>query len=279
MNREDTPLLAVIQMQSGESWPDNREQAGRRIAEAAQAGARLVVLPENFGFMGACEAKRLALAETPGAGPMQAFLAESAARHGLWLVGGTLGLREPGQKRVRAATLVYDDSGHLRARYDKMHLFDVDLPQGGERYRESDSFAPGMAPVGVDTPFGRLGLAICYDLRFPELFRYYAQDGVELIVLPAAFTETTGRAHWEVLLRARAIENQCLVVAANQCGSHPGDRRTWGHSLIVNAWGEVMADAGRREGMALARFDRPAQRELRTRFPVLTHRRERLTSR
>jgi nitrilase len=267
-----TAALAALQMVSGAEPEANLQSAARLLAAAAAAGARLAVLPENFAFMGAREEDKLALAERAGDGPLQAFLSRQAERHGLWLVGGTLPLAgaEPG--RVRAACLVYDDRGRQVARYDKIHLFNVALGSD-ERYAESQTVAPGSAPVVLDTPLGRLGLAVCYDLRFPELFRALVDDGMELLALPAAFTATTGRAHWEVLLRARAIENLCYVVAAAQGGRHPGPRETFGESMVIDPWGAVLDRVPTGAGIAQAPFDRALLEQTRAAFPALTHRR------
>jgi len=267
-----TAALAALQMVSGADPEANLQSAARLLAAAAAAGARLAVLPENFAFMGAREEDKLALAEREGEGPLQAFLASQAEQHGLWLVGGTLPLAgaEPG--RVRAACLVYDDRGRQVARYDKIHLFDVALGDD-EHYAESQTVAPGSAPVVLDTPLGRLGLAVCYDLRFPELFRALVDDGMELLALPAAFTATTGRAHWEVLLRARAIENLCYVVAAAQGGRHPGPRETFGESMVIDPWGAVLDRVPKGAGIAQAPFDRALLEQTRAAFPALTHRR------
>ena len=264
--------VAAIQMVSGGRLADNLAQAERLIAGAAAAGAELLVLPENFALMGVHERDKLAIAELPGDGPIQAFLADSARRHGVWIVGGTLPMRTADPERVRAACLLYSDRGEPLARYDKLHLFDVEVGQG-ESYRESATVEPGDTPVVVETPFGGLGLAVCYDLRFPELFRLMAGQGMELLALPAAFTATTGAAHWQVLLRARAIENQCHVIAAAQGGRHPNGRQTHGESMVIGPWGEILTSWGQGEGMAAASLDREGRVEVRQRFPALRHRR------
>jgi nitrilase len=267
-----TAALAALQMVSGAEPAANLESAARLLATAAAAGARLAVLPENFAFMGAREEDKLALAEHEGDGPLQAFLSRQAERHGLWLVGGTVPLAGAESGRVRAACLVYDDRGQQVARYDKIHLFDVEV-DGDQRYAESQTVAPGSAPAVLDTPLGRLGLAVCYDLRFPELFRALVDDGMELLALPAAFTATTGRAHWEVLLRARAIENLCYVVAAAQGGRHPGARETFGESMVIDPWGTVLDRVPTGAGVAQAPFDRALLERTRRAFPALAHRR------
>ncbi len=273
MNDAVRGALAAVQMVSGADVAANLEAAGRLIGEAAGRGARLVVLPENFALMGHREEDKLAHAELDGDGPLQAFLAETAARYGVWLVGGTLPLATDDPGRVRAACLLFDERGRRVARYDKIHLFDVEVAATGERYAESETIAPGDAPVVVDTPLGRLGLAVCYDLRFPELFRAMLDDGMELLALPAAFTATTGRAHWEVLLRARAIENLCYVVASAQGGDHPGDRATHGESMVIDPWGRVLERTGLGEAVVVGEVDRALLERTRRTFPALAHRR------
>ncbi len=266
---------AVIQMSSGPDRDANLASAASLLQSAAASGATLAVLPENFALMGVRDTDKLAIAEVDGAGPIQDFLTRTARELGLWIVGGTIPLTSSDPGHVFAACCVYDARGERVARYDKMHLFDVDLPDGrGERYRESATIAAGTPkPVVVDTPLGRLGLSVCYDLRFAELYRALVAEGAELLCVPSAFTEATGRAHWEVLLRARAIENLCYVLAAGQCGSHAGSRHTWGHSCIIDPWGGVLADCGDRPGAALATIDAERRARLRHEFPVLGHRR------
>lgn len=265
-------VVAALQMASGEDVGENLRAAAGLIEEAARRGARLAVLPENFAFMGS-DRRRLQIAEPAGAegAPLQGFLSTQARRHGLWLVGGTVPLAAG--DRAAAACLVYDDAGERVARYDKIHLFDVDVPGDDQQYRESRATAGGATPVGVETPLGRLGLAVCYDVRFPELTRRLAASGLDLLALPAAFTAVTGLAHWEVLVRARAIENQCLVVAAGQGGSHPRGRETFGHSMIVDGWGTVLDRLERGAGVVSARFDVQRQQRMRRSFPALEHRR------
>ncbi|MDZ7750935.1 MAG: carbon-nitrogen hydrolase family protein [Gammaproteobacteria bacterium] len=268
------PRVAAIQIAAGPILAANLDEAKRRIAEAAAAGAGLVVLPENFALMGEQEADKLAVAETDGDGPIQTFLAEQAARHGIWLVGGTIPMATPRPGRVRAASLVYNHQGTRVARYDKIHMFDVTVDaDSGEVYVESETTEPGERAVVVDTPFGRLGLAVCYDLRFPELFRYLVARGMEILALPAAFTAATGKAHWGMLLRARAVENLCYVVAAAQGGFHVGGRETYGHSMVVDPWGAVLAEMERGRGVVSADIDLDRLRELRQRFPALQHQR------
>ena len=260
-------------MCSGLDVPANLASAGRLLAAAAADGARFAVLPENFAFMGRDERDRLRVAEDDGAGPIQDFLGETAARLGLTLVGGTIPLRVAGDaQRVAAASVVHAPDGRRIGRYDKIHLFDVDLPEGGGNYRESAGIHAGSAPEVVTTPLGPTGITVCYDLRFPELFRLLVARGAVVLVVSAAFTVPTGEAHWEVLLRARAIENLTAVVAAAQWGEHANGRRTWGHSLVLDAWGRILAERASGEGYALAELDLARQASLRSEFPALTHR-------
>ncbi len=261
--------IAAVQMISGAEVAANLAVATELVAQAAGAGAALVALPEYFALLSADEHAKVAARELDGSGPMQDWLAETAARHGVWLVGGTIPLVADDAARVRNSVLVFDGSGRRVARYDKMHLFGFD--NGAERFDESRTIEAGSRVACVDTPFGRLGLSVCYDLRFPELYR--AMHGVDLILVPSAFTATTGRAHWETLLRARAIENQCYVAAPAQGGMHAGGRRTWGHTMIIDPWGEVLAcrDAG--PGIVLAEIEHSRLASVRTQLPALAHRR------
>jgi deaminated glutathione amidase len=264
---------AVVQMCSGPERDANLAAARPLLETAASSGARLVVLPENFSFLGRSEADRIAIAEPPGDGPTQDFLAAEARRLGIWIVGGTMPVQEPGESRARASSILYDDAGQAVARYDKLHLFDVGLPGSDEGYRESAGAAPGFGAVVAESPLGGLGLAVCYDVRFPELFRGMLDAGLQAISLPAAFTVPTGRAHWELLVRARAVDNLSFVLAAAQWGEHEGGRMTWGDSMIVNYWGEVLARRRKGIGVVIADLDLAAQRAARTRFPALSHRR------
>jgi len=270
-------IAAALQMNTGADAGANLDRAQRLLAEAAAAGARLAVLPENFAFMGAREADKLAQRELPGRGAIQEALAAAAARHRLWIVAGTLPMAVPGRDdKVYAANLVYSPQGECVARYDKVHLFDVDVLRDGrsESYRESNSIEYGTVTARtakIDTAV--LGLSVCYDLRFPELYRALAAQGAQILSVPSAFTEATGEAHWEVLLRARAIENQCYVIAPNQSGTHPGGRRTWGHSMIVDPWGRVLAQRAAGEGLVTAELDLARVAEIRRNMPCLTHRR------
>lgn len=272
-----TFTAAAVQMVSGSDVKTNLATAGRLIGQAAQAGARMVALPENFALLGRREQDKLAVAEPDGAGPIQDFLADTACRHGIHLIGGTIPLRGADPQRVRAACLLHGPDGQRLARYDKIHLFDVDVGEsaaGGERYRESASIEPGQTVVTVNTALGCIGLAVCYDLRFPELFRALQARGAQILVLPSAFTETTGAAHWHLLCRARAVENLCYLVAPGQGGLHDNGRRTYGHSLIASPWGEVLAERIEMgKGTACATIDLAAMERVRERFPALQHRR------
>ena len=266
------PIMAAIQMVSGHSIAGNLAEAAELLDKAADQGAQLAVLPENFALMGRRETDKLAVREIEGAGQIQDFLAEQAMRHKLWLVGGTISLQVENSHRVRAACLLFDDQGRQVARYDKVHLFDVQVVGSRECYAESATIEPGNQYVVVDTPFGRLGLAVCYDVRFPEQFRAMADEGMEIMALPAAFTATTGAAHWEVLLRARAIENQCYVIAAAQGGRHSNGRETFGDSLLIDPWGLILDRLAWGPGIALANLDRAFLESVRRQFPALEHR-------
>jgi len=339
-----THVLAAVQMASGPNVDANLLEAERLIGEAARAGAGLVVLPENFAFMGKRIQDVIPLAEADGEGPLQGFLSRTAAKYAVWLVGGTLPLaardgghadnagaiageaardggrasdsRDGGGRaasgtaadnagaiageaardggyvgngsaaagtlplslvrppdRVRAACLVYDDRGDRVARYDKIHLFDVSVPGAEERYEESSAIEPGDATRVIDSPFGRLGIAICYDLRFPEQFRQMLDDGMELVAIPAAFTAITGKAHWEPLVRARAIENLIYVAAAAQGGYHINGRETHGHSMIVDPWGTILGEVPRGTGFVCGPMDAGYLRSVRRSFPAIGHRR------
>lgn len=265
--------VAAIQMVSSADVGANLEAAGRLLAEARGRGAEIAALPENFAFMGLSESDKFAVAEAPGAGPIQQAIATTARQLGLWIVAGTIPLRVPDEERLASACLVFDAAGHEVARYDKIHLFDVAIPGRDELYEESASIRPGREAVCLDTPAGRLGLAVCYDLRFPELFRRLLALGAEWFCLPSAFTAPTGRAHWETLVRARAIENLCHVVAPAQSGFHENGRETHGNSLIVDCWGRVLARLPRGSGVIVADVDLVRQRELRQNFPCVEHRR------
>ena len=263
--------LAAVQMVSTPRVAENLRSAGALIAEAAAQGADLVALPEYFAIMGASDADKLAAREADGSGPIQSFLADTARRHGIWLVGGSLPLLAAaageGGKAFNSC-LVYDPQGERVARYDKIHLFGFE--QDGERYNESATIEAGSRLAACSTPFGRVGLSICYDIRFPELYR--ALGVVDLLVIPAAFTETTGRAHWEILLRARAIENQCYVLASAQGGRHENGRETHGHSLLIDPWGKIVDSLAKGPGLVVGQLDHARIAEVRASLPALTHR-------
>ena len=267
-NQREEFRMAAVQMVSGPDVALNLAEAARLVARAAGEGARLVALPEYFPLVSGDEFAKLGVCEKDGEGPIQDFLRETAARHKIWLVGGSIPLKALDPGRVRNACVVVDPAGHRAARYDKLHLFS--FRKGEEAYDESRSIEAGDEVVTCDTPFARLGLSICYDLRFPEFFR--AMGEVDVIVLPAAFTYTTGQAHWELLLRARAVENQCYVLASAQGGTHPHGRVTFGHSLVIDPWGEVLARVETGPGVAIADFDPERLAEVRESLPALKHR-------
>ena len=265
--------VAAVQMVSGPQWADNLAQARQGVEQAARAGAQLVVLPEYFCFMGQRDADKLALAERPGDGPIQSALADMARECGVWLVGGTLPMATDDPLHVANASVVFDPQGRALSRYDKIHLFRFD--NGRESYDESAVLTAGDTPTAWDLPdptghTWRVGMSICYDLRFGELYRALAAD---VLLVPAAFTHTTGQAHWEVLLRARAIENQAYVIASAQGGTHENGRRTWGHSMVIDPWGEVLAVHADGPGVAVADIDPARLRAVRTQLPALQHRR------
>jgi predicted amidohydrolase len=263
--------IAALQMVSAPSVERNLESARRLIGEAASAGARLVALPEYFCFMGRSDRDKLAVAEAPGSGPIQHALAEAARAHGVWLIGGTLPLHSREPERVLNANCVYAPDGSLAARYDKMHLFRYD--NGRERYDEGRVLLAGAEPVAFDAAGLRVGLSVCYDLRFPELYRALMEPPCDLLSVPSAFTHTTGLAHWELLLRARAVENQCYVIAPAQGGVHENGRRTYGHSMVVDPWGDVLGVLPEGEGVVLADVDRERIAAVRKQLPALEHRR------
>lgn len=271
--RKAKPILAAVQMASGPNVEANLLEARRLIEDAVARGAQLVVLPENFALMGKNDLDQLDIVEEEGKGPIQDFLAQCAKRYGIWLVGGTLPLAIPKSRKVRSACLVLDDQGKCRGLYQKLHLFDADLPQMGEQYRESALFEPGQTPLVVESPFGRLGIAVCYDLRFPELFRHLSASGAEIFCLPASFTALTGQAHWEILVRARAIENLSYMVAAAQGGYHLSGRQTHGHSMIIDPWGRILAEAISGSAQITATFDPDLLAASRQYLPALQHRR------
>ncbi len=264
--------IAALQMVSGPHWPANRDTAAALIADAAAAGAGFVSLPEYFCCIGASDDARLALAEPPGDGPIQRFLAEQARTHRVWLVGGTLPVAAGDAGRVANRSCVYAPDGTPAAHYDKIHLFAFD--NGRESYDEARTLTAGATPVALQAGALRVGLSVCYDLRFPELYRALMNPPCDVLCVPAAFTHTTGERHWSLLLRARAVENQCYVLAAAQGGRHPNGRRTWGHSMVVDPWGDVVAervDDG--PGVVVADVDGERIAQVRRDLPALRHRR------
>ena len=267
--------IAAIQMVSTGQLADNLQQAATLLAEAAAQGAELAMLPEYFCLIGQHDADKLAIQEPYGSGPIQQFLADRARQLGLWIVGGTLPLTATQPDRVYNSSLVFDPQGQCVARYDKIHLFRFD--NGVERYDESRVLERGASPTCFVLPSKdghrwQVGLSVCYDLRFPELYRHYAGQGVDLILVPSAFTHTTGKAHWEVLLRARAIENLAFVAAAAQGGVHPNGRHTWGQSIAIDPWGQVLADQAQEPGVVLADLNADTLMQRRTQLPALQHR-------
>lgn len=266
--------VAAVQMTSTRDVEANLREAGRLVADAARRGAQLVVLPENFSFLGATDADRVAAIERFGDGPAQRFLTETAESLGLWIVGGTIPIRESGERASSRSLLVGPD-GRVAAHYDKIHLFDVDIPgRAAERYSESATTLAGTRVVAAKTPLARIGMTVCYDIRFPALFHRLSVLGTDVVVVPAAFTVPTGEVHWLPLLQARAIESLVYVVAAGQWGEHAGGRKTYGHSLILGPWGELLAELPAGPGIVCADLDIIRLEELRQRFPTVQHRRE-----
>jgi len=262
--------IAAIQMCSSADLDENLKRAHHLLAKAKHQGAEMVVFPEMFALIDTDIAK-VKIKEPLGSGKIQDFLAGQAKHHKLWIVGGTIPLSTTSENKIRAACLVYDDSGKVVARYDKLHLFDVTISEQ-ESYRESDLVEAGDKAVVFDTPFGKVGLAVCYDIRFPELFRYMFQQGAEIFIIPAAFTVKTGQAHWELLARARAVENFCYVISACQGGTHSTGRKTFGHSMIVDPWGEVKAKLADEAGVIMADIDLDYLKKIRKDIPVHEHR-------
>jgi nitrilase len=263
----------AVQMASGPNVRANLFEIERIVAAAVDEGSNLIVLPENFAFMGQTCRDVLAIQEKAGEGKLQSFLSGLARKHGIWLVGGTIPISTADESKVRAACLVYSDTGELAGRYDKLHLFDVQLMDVEEHYKESSVIEPGDMPLVVETPFGNIGIAVCYDLRFPELFRSMLSRKPDIFAIPSAFTAATGKAHWEPLVRARAIENLCYVIAAAQGGYHVSGRETHGHSMIVDPWGTVLAQVPRGSGYVTSILDIDFLHSTRRNFPSLDHRR------
>jgi len=265
--------VAALQMVSTDSVAENLESAAKLIAEAVSKQAKLVTLPENFPLMPKEDSERLAIQETFAAGSIQTFLSEQAKQHQIYLLGGTIPLQTDNPDKVFPASLLFDPQGKCIAHYDKIHLFDVLVDESNdESYCESDNFEPGNEIVVAPTEIGNIGLSVCYDLRFPEMYRKMHEHNVQIITAPSAFTATTGEAHWESLLRARAVENLCYVIASNQGGMHVNERETWGHSMIVDPWGSILASVEKGVGVAVAAIDLEKQAALRNTFPCLSHR-------
>ena len=264
--------VAAIQMTSSHVVTDNLTAAGELLREAKDLGCDIACLPENFSFIGLRDADKLQVAEADGVGAVQSFLSDTARKLRMWILGGTIVIHGDSDRRVANASLLIDDHGKRVARYDKIHLFDVTIPGRDEQYRESTHVTPGRETVIADTPVGKLGLSVCYDMRFPELYRDLVSRGAEWLAMPAAFTVPTGRAHWETLLRARAIENLCYVVAPAQAGTHTSGRETYGDSLIVDYWGQVLSRLAKGNGVITAEIDLAKEAETRARFPALDNR-------
>lgn len=264
--------VAAIQMTSSHVVTDNLTAAGELLREAKDLGCDIACLPENFSFIGLRDADKLQVAEADGVGAVQSFLSDTARKLRMWILGGTIVIRGDSDRRVANTSLLIDDHGKRVARYDKIHLFDVTIPGRDEQYRESTHVTPGRETVIADTPVGKLGLSVCYDMRFPELYRDLVSRGAEWLAMPAAFTVPTGRAHWETLLRARAIENLCYVVAPAQAGTHTSGRETYGDSLIVDYWGQVLSRLAKGSGVITAEIDLAKEAETRARFPALDNR-------
>jgi deaminated glutathione amidase len=260
--------VAAIQMASGPNVKANLEEAGRLVDMAAATGARLIALPEYFAIMGLKDTDKVAVCEQPGVGPIQDWLAATAAKHRVWLVGGSVPLAASVPNKVRNSLLVFNKEGKQVARYDKIHLFNLAL--GSENFSEERTIEPGDKVVTIDSPYGRIGLSICYDLRFPELYR--AMGEVDIIVVPSAFTATTGKAHWETLVRARAIEGLAYVIAPAQGGYHVSGRETNGDTMIVDPWGVVLDRLPRGSGVVVAGVNPHYQQTIRKSLPALTHR-------
>jgi predicted amidohydrolase len=264
--------VAAIQMTSSHLVAENLAVAGGFLRQAKDLGADMACLPENFSFLGLKDSDKVQVAEIDGEGVVQAFLSNTARQLKMWILGGSINIKGDSPKRVANASLLIDADGKRVARYDKMHLFDVTIPGRNEQYRESSHVVPGREAVVADTPVGRLGLSVCYDMRFPELYRELVARGAEWLAMPAAFTVPTGQAHWETLLRARAIENLCYVVAPAQFGLHSNARETYGDSLIVDYWGEILCRLPKGTGVISADIDLKTQAETRRRFPALDNR-------
>lgn len=273
------PRIALIQMVSSKSVEPNLKRVEQLVLDAAKADVQGIFLPENFAALGGDDPRKVGLAEMDSDGPVRSLVSELANRTGCWIFAGTCptGLRPDGSEvpdgRVRAASLVYDDQGVEVGRYDKIHMFDVNVEDNVKAYQESMTFEPGEDVVAIDSPIGRVGLTVCYDIRFPELYRKLAMQNVVAYTVPSAFTEVTGEAHFELLMRARAVENQAFMIAACQGGVHDSGRRTHGHSMVVDPWGSVVAECSRGEDILPVELDLARQSELRASMPVLVQRR------
>ncbi len=265
-------IAAAVQMVSQDDVADNLAHCAHLIQKACAQQAELVVLPEHFATFALATEQKIKVAEAFGDGPIQNFLRQQAKQNHIWLVGGSIPLQAATQDRVYSSCLLYNPQGECVARYDKIHLFDVSVQDSVGEYEESKTVQAGEKVVVVATPFGKLGLSICYDVRFPELYRSMLNQGVEIIVLPSAFTYVTGKAHWDILLHARAIENLCFVIAPNQGGKHVNGRETYGHSCMIDPWGHKLAQAEMNEAVIVAKLDRDEQDIIRQKFPALTHR-------
>lgn len=269
---------SVVQLNSQDDVKANLKVVTQLVTEAALAGSQIALLPENFAFMGGKDTDKLQIAETSGSGLIQESIASLAQKNKIWILAGTIPIKSTvkptAENKVYAASMLYDSTGTMVCRYDKIHLFDVSVSVNNnqESYRESSAIVAGQQPRTYKTPFATIGFSVCYDLRFPELYRGYCADSVDIVTVPSAFTYETGRAHWDVLNRARAIENQVFVLAANQSGDHPGNRKTYGHSMIINPWGEIIAEQQSQPGLITASLDLEAMHKLRVSFPVISHR-------
>lgn len=265
-------IVAAIQMTSSHKLNDNLQAAAQLLTQAAQQQAKLVVLPENFAMMGLQPDDKISAQEPFGNGPIQQFLSDQARRYGIWIVAGTIPINADAG-RVYNTCLVFDDHGNCIARYDKIHLFDVIINKGSEEYRESTTVKAGDAAMVIDSPVGKLGLSVCYDIRFPELFRLMFNQGAQIFTVPAAFTVPTGQAHWEILLRSRAIENFCYVIAAAQTGTHSNSRKTYGHSMIIDPWGKILTQLPEATGVITTDIDLDYLKQVRANIPVAEHQR------
>ena len=268
------PRIAAVQMVSTPDVDENLDSAARLLQQAADQGAEFALLPEFFAIIGREDTDKLAHQEPYGEGPLQSFLSGRAREHGLWLMGGTIPLQSGDPNRVYNSCLLYNPRGECVARYDKIHLFDVSIEgEQEESYSESRTMTPGAEVVVAGTPLGNIGMSVCYDLRFPELYRSMADQNVDIITVPSAFTETTGRKHWDILLRSRAVENLSFVIAAAQGGQNNETRATWGHSMIIDPWGDILGELDKGSGVVCADIDLERARTLRQSFPALQHRR------